>query len=287
MTAKVLVTGAAGQLGRALLAASWPEGLAPIALSRAALDITDASSIARHLDQQRPSAVINAAAFTAVDQAEQEQALALQINSTAVKQLAEATAARGIALLHFSTDYVFDGTKAAPYVEDDRPAPLNAYGASKLAGEAALRQSNPRHVILRTGWVYAPWGKNFLLTIRRLAAEQPELRVVSDQRGAPTSALDIAAAAVALCQGLVAQAVAPGTYHFAAGGATTWYDFAQVIVARAHLGSRVVPISSHAYGAPARRPANSCLNCGKITEALGVAPRPWQVMLDEVLALLV
>ena len=287
MSARVLVTGAAGQLGRALLEVAWPAGLVPIGLTRTDLDIADPVALDRLLEQQRPVAVINAAAYTGVDQAESDRASAFRVNSAAVAQLAQATAARGVALLHVSSDYVFDGRKKTPYHECDAIAPLNAYGESIAAGEAALRLTNPLHVILRTSWVYAPWGKNFLQTILRLASEKPELRIVKDQWGAPTSALDIARTTLAACQGLLVQTFQPGTYHFAGGGETSWHGFAEAIVARARLATKAVPIPSADYPTAARRPANSRLDCSKITAALGTAPRPWQAMLDEVMARLV
>ncbi len=288
MTARVLITGAGGQIGRALLMAHWTGGLEPVGYEHAALDITDPDAVAQALAECGAAAVINAAAFTAVDRAESEAALAQAINATAAGILAAATAARGLPLLQLSTDFVFDGTKGAPYLEDDAVRPLSAYGASKAAGEAAVRAGNPQHLILRTAWVFDAAGRNFLNTMLRLMVERDALNVVADQRGQPTAAADIAAVLVRLLVLWRAGATPWGTWHFAGAGETTWHGFAEAIVRRAagRLGRRppVQRIVSADWPSPARRPTDSRLDCGKLERAYGIKPRPWPAMLEDVLA---
>ena len=286
MSGTVLVTGAGGQVGRALLAAAWPAGLVPLGLTRAALDIADGEAVARALEESGAVALVNAAAYTAVDKAESEPAAAWRGNAEAVAVLAAATAARGIPLLQLSTDFVFDGAKGAPYLEDDAVNPLSVYGASKAAGEVAAR-ANPLHLVLRTAWVFDAGGRNFVNTMLRLMAERPELTVVADQRGQPTAAADIAAALVRLL-GLWQEGAAPwGTWHFAGGGETTWHGFAEAIVAGAaeRIGRRppVRPLTTADWPAAARRPADSRLDCGKLERGFGIRPRPWPAMLQSVL----
>lgn len=279
---RVLVTGAGGQVGRALLAADWPAGLVPLGLERGALDITDAAAIEAALEGC--GAVINAAAYTAVDRAESEPDAARRVNAEAVGLLAEATARRGLPLLQLSTDFVFDGRKGAPYGEDDAVNPLSVYGATKEAGER-LARANPRHVILRTAWVFDAAGRNFMNTILRLAGERDELTVVADQRGQPTAAGDIAAVLIRLLA-VARDGGAPwGTWHFAGGGETTWHGFAEAIVAGAPLARKPVvrPIATSDWPTPARRPADSRLDCGKLERAFGIKARPWQEMLAGVL----
>ena len=286
MSGTVLVTGAGGQVGRALLAAAWPAGLVPLGLTRAALDIADGEAVARALEESGAVALVNAAAYTAVDKAESEPAAAWRGNAEAVALLAAATAARGIPLLQLSTDFVFDGAKGAPYLEDDAVNPLSVYGASKAAGEVAAR-ANPLHLVLRTAWVFDAGGRNFVNTMLRLMAERPELTVVADQRGQPTAAADIAAALVRLLA-LWREGAAPwGTWHFAGGGETTWHGFAEAIVAGAaeRIGRRppVRPLTTADWPAAARRPADSRLDCGKLERGFGIRPRPWPAMLQSVL----
>jgi dTDP-4-dehydrorhamnose reductase len=222
---------------------------------------------------------VNAAAYTAVDKAESERDLAFAVNGTAPRVLAEDAKRIGALLVHYSTDYVFDGEKASPYVEDDAPHPINAYGESKLAGEQAILGSGCRHLILRTSWVYGPRGRNFYLTMLRLAKERPELRVVDDQLGAPTSSLEIARATPTLL-GKDAQ----GLYHMTAAGETTWCGFARAILARAGLATPVVPIATADYPTPARRPRNSRLDCTRLRADFGVALASWEEALAEVAA---
>ena len=277
----ILVTGGSGQVGTALRGLGERFGVEIVAPDRAELDLTDAASIERAVAARDWSAVINAGAYTAVDKAESEAELAFAINADAPAVLARATAVRGVPLLHVSTDYVFDGAKDEPYVEDDPVAPLGVYGASTEAGERAVRDANPAHVILRTAWVFSPWGQNFVKTMLRLGAERPELRVVDDQRGCPTSAIDIAKA-------LLTIAAAPryGTWHFVCGGEASWFEFARAIFARAGAKPMLVPIPAADYPTPAKRPANSRLAVAKIDRDYGIRPRHWTEALDEVMAAL-
>lgn len=271
---RLLVLGANGQVGFELGRARLPDGMTLTARDRAGLDITDRKAVFAAVPGH--DLVVNAAAYTAVDRAESERGAAFAANAEAPGHLAEACRKEGAALIHLSTDYVFDGTKPGPYAEDDPVNPLGAYGESKEAGERAVRAALAEHVILRTAWVYGAHGHNFVKTMLRLASERPSLRVVADQRGSPSSAADIAAAILRI-------AAAPkrwGTFHFTGGGETTWHGFAEAIV-RGRVP--VEPIATADYPTPARRPANSVLDCGKIAAAYGIVGRPWQVALGEVL----
>jgi dTDP-4-dehydrorhamnose reductase len=283
---KILVTGAAGQVGHEVGRAEWPSGWTIAACDRAALDITDAAGIAAALADQAPDLAINLAAYTAVDRAESEPDLARRINCTGAALLAAACAEAGVPLVQLSTDYVFDGSKRGPYREDDPVAPLGVYGSSKEAGERAVRAASDRHVILRTSWVYGVHGTNFVKTMLRLMTERPALRVVADQTGCPTGAADIARALVAIAARIAAGQAQWGTFHFAGAGAVTWHGFAEAIVALAapRLGRRppVAAIATAEYPTPARRPANSVLDCAKIAAEYGILPRPWQMALAEV-----
>lgn len=286
----VLITGAGGQLGHELMRLPWPGGLVPLGGDRDVLDITDAASIAATMARITPAAVVNAAAYTAVDKAESEPEAARAANADGPRLLAEACAVAGIPLVHVSTDYVFDGSKNGAYTEADPVAPLGVYGITKEAGEAAVRAALPAHVILRTAWVFGAHGHNFVKTMLRLAAERDELRVVADQHGCPTGAADIAGAIIAMLRQIVVEGRrdAFGTYHFSGAGPTTWHGFAEAIVARqaAKTGKRppVRAIATAEFPTPARRPANSVLDCGLIGHTFGITPRPWPHMLDDVLA---
>lgn len=285
----VLVLGTSGQVGDALMRASWPAGFRVAGLARPAIDMADPASIDRAVDAHTPDLVVNATAYTAVDKAESEREAAFAINRDGPARLAALCAARRAALIHISTDYVFDGTKPAAYVEDDPVVPVNAYGASKEAGEAAVRAAAPRHVILRTSWVYAAHGANFVKTMLRLGRERAELSVVADQTGAPTAADDIAAAIVAVAARIEAgpDEVPWGTYHLTGAGETTWFGFAERIFQRLEReeGRRPVlrPIATADYPTPASRPANSRLDCGRLRAAFGIEPPPWTDSLDRVL----
>lgn len=268
----ILVTGGSGQVGHALQRLAGPRGLELIMPDRRELDIADPEAIARAVSARDWHAVINCAAYTAVDKAESEPDAAFAANRDGPARLAETTAARGIRLVHVSTDYVFDGSKSGAYREDDPLAPLGIYGASKEAGERAVRAANPDHVILRTAWVVSPWGSNFVKTMLRIARERGHLRVVDDQRGCPTSAQDIAEALLAL----VAAPDVRGTYHFVNDGEASWYELARFVFDRAGLAVTVDPIATSDYPTPAKRPANSRLDTSRIRAALGIVPRPWR-----------
>lgn len=278
----ILQFGTTGQVARALTAAASP-GLAIHALGRAQADLQQPDAIARAICDAGPiDLVVNAAAYTAVDKAESEPDLARLVNTDSVAAMARACAARGVPLIHISTDYVYDGTKPTPYVEGDTTNPLGIYGQTKLEGEDAIRAALPRHVILRTSWVYSPWGTNFVKTMLRLGAERPELRVVDDQHGAPTSARSIARAILAIAPRLVARGDA-GTFHFCDVGETTWRRFAEAIFADAGIKARVVPIPTTGYPTPASRPLNSRLDCTKVEHVYNIARSPWRDALRRVL----
>src|SRR5580704_12401759 len=222
---RLLLLGGTGQVGTEARALSLPTGVRIFAPPRSAVDLEDSAAIANIVAVEPWSAVINAAGYTDVDGAENAEAKAAAVNATAPALLAAETGRRGIPLIHISTDYVFNGRKGTPYVEDDAPAPLNAYGRGKLAGERGVRGANPRHVILRTAWVYSPYGKNFVRTILRLAKERDCLTIVADQHGCPTAARDVAQACIDVALGCAEEPEgAPyGIYHFAGGGEATWF----------------------------------------------------------------
>jgi dTDP-4-dehydrorhamnose reductase len=284
---RFLLLGGTGQVGGEFCALALPKGIEVIAPHRGEIDLADPSAIVRMIAAQRWSAVINAAAYTDVDRAETEEPIAFALNAGAPSRLAAETARRGIPLVHISTDYVFDGRKGAPYVEQDQTAPLNAYGRSKLAGELGVRSANPRHVILRTSWVYSPFRKNFVKTILRLAAERERLTVIADQRGCPTAARDIARAClqIAIRCASEPQRAAYGIYHFAGAGEASWFEFASTIVEMAahQLGRhpQVVPIRTSEYPTSAVRAADTRLDCAAVMREFGVEPRPWRQGLAE------
>lgn len=291
-TRRILVTGVNGQVGFEL--ARSLQGLGGVvAVDRATLDLADPDRIRAVVRDVRPALIVNPAAYTAVDQAERDEAAAMRINATAPGILAEEAKRLGAALIHYSTDYVFDGAKASPYVETDAPAPQNVYGSSKLAGERAIAAVGGAAIVFRTSWVYGSRGRNFLLTMLRLAAERPELKIVADQIGAPTWANTIAAmTAHVAAQALAADDAAAwwasrsGVYHLTAGGETSWHGFASAIVELADLASRpsVVPIPSLDYPTPAKRPANSCLSNDKLARTFGLVAPDWRDALGLCLA---
>ncbi|WP_263146099.1 dTDP-4-dehydrorhamnose reductase [Pseudomonas sp. RIT-PI-AD] len=276
---RILVTGHSGQVARELRLSLAGLGEV-IGLGRDRLDLADSAQIRQRVRELRPTLIVNAAAHTAVDQAESEPEAAYALNATAPGVLAEEAAALGAPLIHYSTDYVFDGEKPTPYGEDDTPNPLGVYGASKLAGERAIQAVGGAHLILRTSWVYSKHGRNFLLTMQRLLQERPHLRVVVDQVGAPTWAGDIAAATAALVAGWQAGNARWGLYHFSAGGETSWYGFACAIAA--DLRERGLPcaeleaIPASAYPTPARRPSNSRLAGDKLRRDWNLALPDWR-----------
>jgi len=293
---RLLVTGRHGQLARALaraLAGAVPAGRAASFHGRDTVDLMQPGAAARVIAGERPGLVINAAAWTAVDRAEGERDAAFRLNAGAAGEIAGACAQVGAALIHVSTDYVYDGAKAGPYVETDPVAPVNAYGASKLAGERAALAANPRTVVLRTAWVHAPWGQNFVLTMLRLARTRSELRVVADQRGTPTSALDLAAACLAIAPRLAAAPAGDpvwGIYHYAGRGACCWADLAAEALAQAQARTgapvpEIVRIPAADYPTAARRPMSSVLDCGKFERVFGIAMVPWRAALARVVGL--
>ncbi|WP_338573801.1 dTDP-4-dehydrorhamnose reductase [Pseudomonas canadensis] len=285
---KILITGQHGQVSRELQLRL--QGLGElIVLGRDQLDLADADQIRQQVRAHRPGLIINAAAHTAVDLAESEPDAAFAINAIAPGILAEEAKALGIPLIHYSTDYVFDGSKPAPYTETDTPNPLGVYGQSKLAGEQAITAVGGEHLILRTSWVYSNHGKNFLLTMQRLLQEKPQMRIVADQIGAPTWAGSIANSTRALIERW--QAGEPGEwgiYHLTAGGETSWFGFAQAI--GEHLREQgkayaeLEPIPSSAYPTPAQRPLNSRLDCSRLLQQWQVSQPHWQDALRECLA---
>ena len=298
---RVMVTGAGGQVGAETT--RLLEGRAEvIAHGRASLDLTDASQIAARVREAKPAVIVNAAAYTAVDRAESEPGLARAVNATAPAILAAEARAAGALLVHFSTDYVFDGTKREPYAESDATAPLGVYGQTKLDGEIAIAESGCDYVILRTAWVYGPAGRNFMLTMLRLAEKGGSIRVVSDQRGAPTTSAQIARAVLALLGGaggnIDAESIArvkgsPGVYHATASGETTWHGFATAIFeerAKRSDGSfkipRVEAITTAEYPTPAKRPAYSVLSNAKLERTFGVRLGGWREGLAEAVSVL-
>lgn len=285
--ANLLVLGAGGQVGHELRRGPAPAGFAVVAHDRTQTDIADHAAVARAFAAVQPAAVVNAAAYTAVDRAEDEQDAAYRANAAGPAVLAQACAAAAVPLVHVSTDYVFDGTKPGPYCEADAVSPLGSYGASKEAGERALRAAWHRHVILRTAWVFGAHGHNFVRTMLRLGAERQHLAVVDDQRGSPTAAADIARALLAIAARLVQDADAPtGTYHYAGVPAVTWNGFAAAIFASAARHGRPAPtlaaITTAEYPTRARRPANSVLDCGKLRRDYAIAAPDWRPALDRV-----
>lgn len=278
----VLVAGRGGQVARALAASAPADQVKVVCLGRPEFDIRDAGQIARSVDDVAPDLVINAAAYTAVDQAESEPEEARLVNAAAAGALAKAAAARRAPILHLSTDYVFNGEKSGPYVETDEVDPLGVYGLSKLEGEQRVAAANPQAVILRTAWVYSPWGRNFAKTMLRVAEGRDELAVVHDQRGNPTSASDIAAAlwAVALRYAGNPKSLVPGVFHMTAAGEASWAEFAEEIfsVSSAAGGpsARVRRITTAEYPTPTRRPASSRLDCSRLAEVHGVALPDWR-----------
>jgi dTDP-4-dehydrorhamnose reductase len=284
---RFLLLGGTGQVGEEFRALSLPIDVEVVAPTRDELDLEDPQTISRVIAAQPWSAVINAAAYTDVDCAESDEPVAFAVNAEAPTRLATETGRSGIPLIHISTDYVFDGRKGAPYVEEDAVAPLNAYGRSKLAGEFGVQTANPRHVILRTSWVYSPYRRNFVRTILRLAGERDCLTVVSDQRGCPTAAADMAQVCLDIAVRCASEPKrAPyGIYHFAGAGDATWFDLANAIIDMStdqRRGSpRIMPIGTSEYPTLAIRPADTRLDCTAIVRAFGVQLRPWRQALAQ------
>ena len=287
----ILVFGASGQTGEELSLQAVKRGVPLTALPRAAADISDASAVADAIARSRPSVVVNAAGYTKVDLAETEPDKAFGANATGPAVLARACAQAGLPLVTISTDYIFDGTKRNPYTEDDPISPLGVYGRSKAAGEAAVRSALAQHVILRTSWVYGRFGANFLKTVLRLAREKHELTIVADQRGCPTGTADIAEAILTIAPRLADREPVWGTYNFAGGGATTWYEFAvEIVEIQAKMTGRkppVRPVTTAEYPTAARRPANSELDCSRFRATFGFSAIEWRKRTRDVVASLV
>lgn len=279
---RILLAGAAGQVARSLVEAGRTRGVDLVALGRPDLDLTRESDVVRVVADVKPDVVINAAAFTAVDLAESEPEAAHLLNATAAGWLAREAARVDAPILHVSTDYVFDGAKPAPYLEDDAVRPLGVYGASKLAGERAVAAANPRHVVARTAWVYSPFGKNFVRTMLHLASDREELAVVADQIGNPTYAPHIADAMLVIASQCTKPDVGTrwGVFHLVAPDEATWADLAEATFAesgaRGGACARVRRITAAEYPTLARRPQNSRLDASKLQRIYGVRLPPWR-----------
>lgn len=291
---RLVVTGKAGQVAVALAERSRAVRVETVAIGRPELDLSKADNAEAELAAAKPDVIVSAAAYTAVDKAEAEAEAAWAVNATGAGRIASAAARLGLPVIHLSTDYVFDGKKGAPYVETDATGPLGVYGASKLAGEHAVIAATPNHVILRTAWVYSPFGNNFLKTMLRLAGDRTELRVVDDQLGNPTSALDIADAVIQVAKNLVARpddAELRGVFHMAGSGEGSWADFAREILAasaeRGGPSAKVIGIPASEYPTPARRPANSRLSSARLASVHGVFMPAWKKSTEEIVARLV
>jgi dTDP-4-dehydrorhamnose reductase len=280
----ILVFGGNGQLGQELTRLAAARAIPMYALPHGEADIADGSAVAAALARWKPQLLVNAAAYTKVDLAETNIEEARKGNELGPGVLAGACAAVGIPMVHASTDYVFDGSKPEPYGETDPVCPISAYGRSKVAGEEAVRSRLKHHVILRTAWVYSEFGQNFLKTMLRLAETRDELRIVADQHGSPTSAREIAEAILHLAPLLLRDQKLSGTYHFTAEGFTTWHGFAGRVVEIAApmtgRNPRVIPIQTADHPTPAKRPANSRLDCRLFVQTFGFTPRHWTESVD-------
>lgn len=286
---RVLVIGRNGQVARSLVERAAPAGAEVTALGRPDLDLADSRSINETIARAACDVIVNAAAYTGVDAAESDADQAYLINAAGAGTIAGAARERDVPLIHISTDYVFDGRKPSPYVETDPVAPMSVYGHSKLAGEEAVRAAHSRHVTLRTAWVFSPFGSNFVKTMLRLAEDRDEIRVVNDQIGSPTSALDLADTILALGGTLPhCEREGFGTFHAAGSGATSWAGLAETVFSASarHGGpvARVVPIPTSAYPTAAARPANSRLDCAKLADIHGIRLRRFEPAVDETVA---
>lgn len=305
MTPAILLTGKNGQVGRELLSL-LPQLGEVVALDHSQMDLSKPNDICSSIREIRPKLIVNAAAYTAVDQAETDEAMAQAINAHAPGLMAREAKKIGAALVHYSTDYVFDGSKRTPYEETDLPNPINVYGKTKQAGEEAIRVTGIPHLIFRTAWIYGTRGRNFMLTILKLATEREELRIVSDQVGAPTHSREIASATMKILShvierqsGALSLSRVSGTYHMTAAGETTWYDFANTIFEEAACDSknrswfasatrgrplitrRVIPITTAEYPTPASRPLYSVLSNSRLIRTFGVALPDWRAGLQQ------
>jgi len=280
---RLLITGSQGQVARAFIdiAPAQPD-IEACAIGRPGLDICSTPTIERALADIRPDVVINTAAYTAVDDAEGDEARARALNRDGAEMLAAAAARRGVPIIHLSTDYVFDGAKTSPYVETDATAPQSAYGRTKLEGEEAVAAANPKHIILRTAWVYSPWGKNFVKTILTHASKGTDLKVVDDQIGSPTYAPHLVEAILGVARQTVRKPEAApwGIYHAAGSGTASWFEVAREVLAQSKSAggptTSLKPIPTDGYPTRAVRPKNSRLDCSKLTQAFGVTQPAWQ-----------
>ncbi len=284
----IFVAGRTGQLARALVALADERKLPLSAGGRPEFDLSDAGSVDRFVNARFPRAIVNAAAYTFVDKAESEMDLAFKINCDGAAHLARVAAQLQIPFIHVSTDYVFDGNKPTPYQENDRPSPLGVYGRSKREGEIAVLDSYPAAVIIRTSWVYSPYGQNFVKTMLRLAETRDKIRVVDDQHGAPTSAEDLAHAILKIVEQIEGSPEnLGGIYHLTATGTTTWYGFAAAIFEGWANRGRQVPtleaITTAEFPTPARRPGNSELDCSKAARVFGIRLPHWRQALERCL----
>lgn len=285
---EILVTGGAGQLGQALRMASWPDSVRLITPGRDTLDITDPDSIASALEEGRFAAIINCAAFTSVDRAESETQATFAVNALGPALLAAAARDRDIPLVHISTDYIFDGALGRPYHENDAPNPVNAYGASKLEGEQAVLAAAGRHVIIRTAWLVSPFGANFVRTIMRLCDAERRLDVVADHVGNPTSAADMAQALATITLRLIDDPDCPtGIFNFVNNGSASRYSLAKAVIdARQGRRPELTAITAADFSLAAIRPADTRLDCTKISAAFGLCARPWTEAVSEVVRLI-
>ncbi|MBT8370593.1 MAG: dTDP-4-dehydrorhamnose reductase [Desulfobacterales bacterium] len=283
---KILIAGAQGQLGRELIEQNRLTGYAIVAPSHAHMDITDCDKVKYFMHFHRPTLVINAAAYTHVDNAEIDRSLAFSVNKTGCANLASVCAENGLPLIQISTDYVFDGTKNTPYKETDPISPLGVYGRSKADGEAQIRMLLKEHIILRTSWLYGVYGQNFVKTMLKLAGTQKKIRVVADQYGSPTNAADLAQAIMSIADLLNRHASDDwGTYHYCGRGITTWHAFAETIMklARRHgsiKAAQVEAVNTANYPTQAKRPPFSALNCSRIVKKFKIDLKPWQKSLE-------
>ena len=276
----VLITGANGQLGNEMrLLAEKNTGYHYYFTDVAELDICDEKAVAAYIEEHLIDIVVNCAAYTAVDKAEEHEDLCMRINRDAVRNLGEAAHAVGAKVIHVSTDYVFDGTSCRPYLESDATCPVSVYGRTKLAGEQALMEVCPDSVIIRTAWLYSEYGNNFMKTVLRLGKERDELRFIFDQVGTPTYAGDLAVAMLTVLERAEAGKFIPGIYHFSDEGVCSWYDFTVKILQIAGMNNRVIPIETKDYPTPASRPHYSVLNKGKIKSTYGLTIPHWETSL--------
>jgi dTDP-4-dehydrorhamnose reductase len=287
---RILVTGAGGMTGSEVCEQATAAGWLVQPLSHEDADITDARMLTDVTRKFRPDVVVNAAGYTAVDRAESEADVAMAVNSDGARNVARAAASAGAPVIHISTDYVFNGEARSPYEPDAKTAPVSVYGKTKLAGESAVLDENPNHVIVRTSWVFSHRGANFVRTMLRLGEERDELRVVEDQIGRPTSATDLASALLIVALAIIDNPALAGTYHFANAGETSWFGFAQGIFEQARaLGERhtprIVPIPTSEFPTAAQRPAYSVLDTTSFSERFGVEPRSWQSAVRDTVAL--